>query len=94
MTAKALVLQSQLTTKSQGTILIENTYGNMDQYGLPDKMVFTVDIEKFKIPKAVATDLNKSSTEKGTTKDDKKGKITLTFRNYVINKGVNEEMIK
>lgn len=63
-TNNSLVLKSQLTTRSSGTMLIEYTYGSQKQYGLPDNMVFTVDVKKFKVPKGVATDLNKPS--KGT----------------------------
>ncbi|MEI6411252.1 MAG: sigma-E factor regulatory protein RseB domain-containing protein, partial [Bacteroidota bacterium] len=59
--ANSLVLKSQLTTRSSGTMLIEYTYGTQQQYGLPDNMVFTVDVKKFKIPKGVATDLNRPS---------------------------------
>lgn len=90
---RGLVLKSQLTTKSQGTILVENTYGSMSAYALPDKMLFTVDIGKFKVPKVLAVDINRSSSEK-TGEEDKKGRITLTFSNYVVNKGVNNEVFK
>ncbi|MEO6168896.1 MAG: hypothetical protein ABIO46_05180 [Chitinophagales bacterium] len=90
---RGLVLKSQLTTKSQGTILIENTYGSMSNYALPDKMLFTVDVGKFKVPKALAVDLNRSANDKSKTGDGK-GRITLTFSNYVVNKGVNNEVFK
>jgi hypothetical protein len=91
--AHGLVLKSQLTTKSQGTILIENTYGSMSNFALPDKMLFTVDIGKFKIPKVLSIDM-KSSPDKKSESADQKGKITLTFSNYVVNKGVSDDVFK
>lgn len=90
---RGLVLKSQLTTKSQGTILIENTYGSMSNFALPDKMLFTVDINKFKIPKALSMDM-KSSSEKKDETNDHKGRIILTFSDYMVNKGVSDEVFK
>ncbi|MBK9731047.1 MAG: hypothetical protein IPO83_07145 [Chitinophagaceae bacterium] len=90
---KGLVLKSQLTTKSQGTILVENVYGSMKEYALPDKMLFTVDVGKFKIPKALAADLNHTANNK-TSQGDNKGRITLTFSGYAVNKGVSNDVFK
>ena len=90
-----VVLKSQLTTKSNGTILMEYTYGAQLLYGLPDKMIFSVDVKKFKIPKSVSGDINNSSTETpDKTKDPKKGKIYITLTNYQINKGVPDTIFK
>ncbi|MBA2422404.1 MAG: hypothetical protein H0V61_04190 [Chitinophagales bacterium] len=89
---RGLVLKSQLTTKSQGTILIENTYGNMLEYGLPDKMLFTIETQKFKLPKALSMDINTS--KKDAVADDGKGRITLVLTRYVVNKGVSSEELK
>ena len=92
-TQKSIILKSQLTTKTNGTILAEYTYGKFAEYGLPDNATFTVDVKKFKIPKAVAADLNSNTPppdEKG--KENKKGKIYLTMTNYVINKGIADSV--
>jgi len=89
--SRGLVLKSQLTTKSQGTILIESTYGAMLQYALPDKMLFTIEAQKFKLPKALALDLGSSGAKNETDNSDGKGRITLTFSNYVVNKGVTPQ---
>jgi hypothetical protein len=45
-------------------------------------MTIEVDVQKFKIPKGIATDLhrNREVKSQGNT-----GKITLTFSNYKIN---------
>lgn len=90
---KSLILKSQLTTKSNGTILTEYSYGTQASYGLPDKMIFSVDVKKFKIPKGVATDLNTTPAEK-KEKENKKGKIFITLSNYSVNKGIPDSIFK
>jgi hypothetical protein len=92
---KNVVLKSQLTTKSNGTILTEYTYGSQLAYGLPDMMVFTVDVKKFKIPKGVTADINNTKTSvDDKKKDNKKGKIFIKLTNYQINKGIPDAVFK
>jgi len=96
-TQKNVVLKSQLTTKSNGTILTEYTYGAQLAYGLPDMMVFTVDVKKFKIPKSVAADINNSqskATAEEKAKENKKGKIIIKLSDYQINKGISDDVFK
>jgi len=87
-TKRAIVLKSQWTTKSNGTIQIENFFGTNMAYALPDKMLFTVDVTKFKVPKAVAVDINSKSSPKSSNASGVKGtgKITLNFSQYTVNK--------
>lgn len=92
-TKQNVILKSQLTTKSNGTILTEYTYGTQIAYGLPDKMIFSVDIKKFKIPKSVAGDTNNSS-KPDKTKENKKGQITIVLTNYQVNKGIPDSVFK
>lgn len=90
-----LILKSQLTTKSNGTITTEYTYGSQSAYGLPDKMIFSVDVKKFKIPKGVATDINNTTDEKKKKENEKKkGKIFITLTNYQMNKGIPDSKFK
>jgi hypothetical protein len=90
-----VVLKSQLTTKSNGTILTEYNYGKQINYGLPDNMIFTVDVKKFKIPKSVSADINNSNSKvDDKSKDNKKGKIYLRFSDYQINKGIADSVFK
>lgn len=91
---ESLVMKSQLTTKSQGTIMIEEFYGDMRQYALPEKMIFTVDVRKFKVPKIIAVDINKTANADENASKDQKGKITLTFSGYVVNKGIDNNIFK
>lgn len=88
-TKQNVILKSQLTSKSSGTILTEFTYGTQLAFGLPDKMVFSVDVRKFKIPKSMTADMNNNTADKTKKpKDEKKGKIFITLSNYQVNKGV------
>ncbi len=94
-TKQNVILKSQLTTKSNGTILTEYTYGAQIAYGLPDKMIFSVDVKKFKIPKSVSADINNSSSDKpDKSKDNKKGQIFIVLTNYQINKGIPDTVFK
>lgn len=84
-----LIVKSQLTTRSSGTMLIEYFYGTQAVFGLPDKMIFTVDVKKFKIPKVIATDIqNSNKAVKENPKSPKKGVILIGLKNYKINTGL------
>jgi hypothetical protein len=86
-TSRDLILKSQLTTKSNGTVLIEYLHGSLAAYALPDQITFTVEVKKFKIPKAVAADINSKATV-SNGKEPKTGKIIIRFSNYILNKGI------
>lgn len=86
-----LILKSQLTTRSNGTMMIEYFYGVQKAFGLPDKMIFTVDVKKFKIPKAIVADLNRQKTvPEEKDKKDKKGQIIINLKDYRINSGLKD----
>lgn len=89
-----LVLKSQTTTRANGTITANYQYGSQIALGLPDKLTFTVDVKKFKIPKGLATDINKTSTADSNKPAAKTGKINITFSDYQINKGIKDEIFK
>ncbi len=95
-TTELLNYKTQLTTKSNGTILIHYFYKTeAKKYALPDSIIFTVDVKKFKIPKAFAADINKSSNSKNkNSKKDEKGKIYIRFKNYKINQGIDDKIFK
>ena len=90
--ARGVVLKSQLTTKSNGTIIVENRFGNMQQYALPDRVVFSIDMTKFKVPKAVAVDLNSKTTGSKNSSGKGTGTIELQFSNYALNKQLKDEV--
>ncbi len=83
---EGLILKSQWTTRTQGVVDVSNTFGYAATFGLPDRMEFTVDVQRFKLPKAVTLDLR--SRPGPTTSATGKGTIVLEFSNYVINRGI------
>ena len=82
-----VIIKSLITTKSSGTIKTEYTYGSQITYGLPDIIKFVVDVKKFKIPKALAADINTSKSKKV---EKKSGEIRISLKNYIINKGIDD----
>ena len=94
-TKEKLILRSQVTTKSNGTVTTDFYFGNHTAQALPDSMLFTIDTRKFKIPKAVAADLNNvKSTDKSGKNELQKGQIIIRFKDYQINKGIADEIFR
>jgi len=94
-TKEKLILRSQVTTKSNGTVTTDFYFGNHAAQALPDSMLFTIDTRKFKIPKAVAADLNNvKSTDKMGKNELQKGQIIIRFKDYLINKGIADEIFR
>jgi hypothetical protein len=89
-----IVLKSQVTTRSSGMVTAAYTYGNQMKWGLPDKMVFTVDVKKFKIPKGVATDINRNTAKDGGKDTKKTGEIKVDLTNYKVNIGLKDDFFK
>jgi hypothetical protein len=56
---------------------------------LPDQIKFIVDVKKFKIPKALAADINTSTSKKV---EKKSGEIVVVLSNYEINKGISDSI--
>lgn len=93
--SQKLIRRSQVTTRSNGTMTSDYFFGAQQRFALPDSMVFTVDTRKFKIPKAVAADLNNTKSSKPVdTKAREKGKIYLRFSNYRVNQGLPANVFK
>ena len=87
----SILIKSEITTKSSGTVVALYTYQNYKTYALPDNILFTVDVAKFKMPKMVSVDLNNRKKKPQSATDKGKGTITFDFSNYIINKGVTEQ---
>lgn len=83
-----LIVKSQLTTRSNGTVLVNYQFGKYADYALPDRMEFTVELRKFKIPKAVSADINSETKDQKNQKESKTGVILISLSNYIVNKGV------
>ncbi|NOU48707.1 MAG: hypothetical protein HOO86_16835 [Bacteroidales bacterium] len=86
-----LIVKSQLTSRTNGTMTVSYSYGAMAKFGLPDIIIFMVDMKKFKIPKMLTSNPysdDKKGTEKATS--SKKGIIEIKLTNYKINPGLED----
>ena len=84
---RKLVIRSELTYRSSGTVLVDYTYGSQEKYGLPDKLRFTMDVRNMKIPKAMTADLhNKRDKKEEAGKDpNRPAVIVVKLTNYQVN---------
>jgi outer membrane lipoprotein-sorting protein len=93
--ANNLILKAKTTTKDNGTYELEMGYGKYASYGLPDKIVFSFNTKDYKLPKGVTFDFDDGSTNTAVDKAKaKKGRAEIIFSNYIINKGIDEALLK
>jgi hypothetical protein len=86
-----LIIKTDLTTRGSGSVTIDYQYATQVAYGLPDQIIFTVDVKKFKMPKSVSGNVNQSNAK---TSQKKTGTITIKLSSYVVNKGISDEFFK
>lgn len=86
----SLILKSQITTRNNGTIETFNTFGANANTGLPSSISVKVEVGKFKVPRMLAGDINKSAKDKTPAADSKTGTIQMNFSNYKINTRLND----
>jgi hypothetical protein len=90
-TKRSVIMKSQITTKSNGSVNTTYTYGDKVSFGLPSQLVFEIDVKAFKLPKSVAADINKTTTDK-KVKPNNKGIITITLTDYKVNTGLSDAL--
>ena len=89
-----LILKAKTTTKDNGTYELEMNYGKYAAYGLPDKVIFTFNTKDYKIPKGVTFDYSDDKKKTPDKTQARKGTIQITYRSYIINKGLSEAVFK
>ena len=90
-TKRSVIMKSQITTKSNGSVNTTYTYGDKVSFGLPSQLVFEIDVKAFKLPKSVAADINKTTTDK-KVKPNNKVVITITLTDYKVNTGLSDAL--
>ena len=73
---------------------MEMSYGKFASFGLPDKVIFSFNTKDYKIPKGLTLDFESGETLKENKLKNKKGRVEITYSNYVVNKGVNDAEFK
>jgi hypothetical protein len=92
--SQLLIKKAKTTTRENGTYELEMAYGKYAGYGLADKVVFSFNTKDYKLPKGVTFDYD-DGTKKEQNPDklkNKKGKVEITYSNYIINKGVPDSV--
>ena len=87
---KAVIISSQITTKTSGMLNISYSYASEIKFGLPSQLIFEIDTKKFKLPKSVTSNKKNSSNDNSK----KKGVITIKLSNYIVNKGINDAVFE
>jgi outer membrane lipoprotein-sorting protein len=89
-----LIMKAKTTTKDNGTYELDMTYGKYAAYGLPDKVIFTFNTKDYKIPKGVTFDYSEDQKKVPDKTKARKGTIQITYKTYLINKGLSEAVFK
>jgi len=90
-----LIRKTKTTTKDNGTYELELTYGKYAAYGLADKVLLSFNTKDYKLPKGVTFDYDDG--EKTATDNklkDKKGKVEISYSDYIINKGIPDSVFQ
>jgi len=89
---EAVIRKAVVTTKESGTYEVGMSYGKYIAWGLPDKVVFSFNTKDYKLPKGITFEYEKGGEKKVEDKTkNKKGKVTVTYESYTINKGVDDK---
>jgi hypothetical protein len=91
--ARLVIRKAMVTTRESGSYEIELNYGKYTDWGLPDKVVFSFNTKDFKLPKGITFEYEKGGSAKKDDKvKNKKGKVEITYSEYLINKGVDDKI--
>ena len=92
----SLIKKSKTTTKENGTYELEMIYGKYAEFGLADKAVFSFNTKEYKLPKGVSFDYDDGTKKEQSTDKlkNRKGKVEITYSNYIINKGVPDSVFQ
>lgn len=88
-----LALRTESTTRDNGTVKMDLSFGKYIDRGLPDKVTVHLDVKEYKLPKGVTMDYETSTTEthkKTNANKSKKGTIEIFYLNYKVNQGLSD----
>jgi len=87
-----LVKKSKTTTKENGTYELEMNYAKFLEYGLPDRIVFSFNTKDYKLPKGITLDYDDGSEKNGDKLKNKRGTVEISYKSYIINKGIDSKV--
>jgi outer membrane lipoprotein-sorting protein len=91
-----LVRKAITTTKENGTYEMQMSYGAFANFGLPQKVVFSFNTKDYKLPKGITLEFddNEKPLSEAQKLKNKKGRVEITYSNYVVNKGIADSFFK
>lgn len=94
--SKKLIRKVESTTKTNGTFTIDFTYDDKIKYPLPSKIVFSFNMDKLNLPATITGETsNQKSNKKNKNSDLRtKGSVIVSYSNYVVNKGIPDEIFE
>jgi outer membrane lipoprotein-sorting protein len=94
--ATLLVLKAVTSTRENGTYEMTMQYGSYQQYGLPDKVIFSFNTKDYKLPKGITLEFEEETkplTEAEKIKN-RKGRVEINYSAYTINQGLADAVFK
>jgi len=93
--ARMLVLRAETTTRDNGTVKMDLTFGRYANLALPDRATLYLDVKDYKMPKGVTMDYGSSgkvvdTDAQGGKGKRKKGTIYVEYLSYAINTGLSD----
>lgn len=89
-----VIRKVESTTKTNGTFTIELFYNETMKYPLPDKMVFSFNIDKLNLPKAFSNDGNLPKKRKRVPDAPTKGNVIVEYSDYKVNVGIPDSVFE
>jgi outer membrane lipoprotein-sorting protein len=87
---KVEIRKMEINTKSGGTFQVNLEYAKLP-FDLPQKLVVVFDVKDMNMPKSMNGEMPKKEKSK-SGKEDKKGTVTITYSNYLVNKGLSDKL--
>lgn len=89
-----VIRKMETTTKKEGTVVMFFNFGNaVEKYDLPQEVVFTFDLRKNELPIGLTGDFE-TTEPKEKKSANSRGKVTITYLNYIVNQGKAEAAFK
>jgi len=87
---ESLIEKAITTTKENGTYTMLMNYGVYSNVGLPDKVVFEFNTKNYKLPKGITLEFEDDSKPLSAAQQlkNKKGRVEISYKNYIVNKGI------
>ena len=94
--ADLVITRAETTTRNDGTVIMDLSFGRYTNYALPDKVTIFMDLKDYKLPKGVTMDYNNADPADlpKTKGKNQKGTIQITYLKYDINKGIADDRFK